>query len=244
MDRREIKSLQHPLVKRLVKLRQDKCFRLQEGSALVIGLTLIRELSQYVEIKCIVADKRHLEPLFPDMIFSTSDIIKKIAGLASSEGVIAEVKLPTYQDLTHTKRLVVLDRITDPGNVGTILRTALALKWDGAFLTSGTADPFNEKAIRSAKGASFRLPLYQGSWSELTDLLATKKTYLADLEGTPISSVIKQEPLALILSNEAQGPSLEAKRIGSLITIPISSLAESLNVATAGAILMYKLNYE
>jgi TrmH family RNA methyltransferase len=137
----------------------------------------------------------------------------------------------------------VLDRISDPGNLGTLLRTALALGWEGAFLTPHSADPFNDKAIRASKGACFFLPLQEGSYEELEELLKENQitAYVADLKGTSLPNLKVKHPLALILGNESLGPSAWAKQHGSAISIPMKKDVESLNVASAGAILMYEL---
>ena len=139
--------------------------------------------------------------------------------------------------------IVVLDALADPGNVGTILRTAVALGWDGAFLTPNTADPFNDKALRAARGAPLFLPLRQGSLEELTELVRSNKmtVYVADVEGKELQEASFKKPLALVLGHETLGPSAQAKELGQAITIPMESSMESLNVASAAAIIMYQM---
>lgn len=235
---RRITSLQHPLVKQCVKLRQDKEFREQEKAVLVSGIKLVSELSP---VKILIADREWPEITAEETVITSPEIVKKITGLQNPEGVAAVVPLPPFADLSRSKKLVILDGLSDPGNVGTLLRTALALGWDGAFLTAGSSDPFNEKAIRAAKGATFRLPLCVGSWDALSLLLTGRQVFIADAHGEPIKGGSQKEKISLILGNEARGLSPQAKKIGNTISIPMSPEMESLNVASAGAILMYAL---
>jgi TrmH family RNA methyltransferase len=134
---------------------------------------------------------------------------------------------------------LILDQIADPGNLGTLLRTAYALKWDGVAATPGTVDFFNDKAIRAAKGATFRLPLALVSSEEIASWNVS--FYIADLQGAPLSDAKFQTPRALILGNEGRGISPWAETIGKKIHIPMRTEAESLNVAAAGAILLYAM---
>jgi TrmH family RNA methyltransferase len=231
MVTRKITSAQHPLVKRWVKLRQDKSFRQEEKAVLVSGKKLVREL----KVKTLIADTDLPEA---DVVV-TPEILKKITGLAAPEGVAAEVALPESANLRGKKFIVVLDGVSDPGNVGTLLRTALALGWEGAFLTDGCADPFNDKAIRAARGASFRLPLGFGSFEALKKLAEGMNVYIADLKGKPPETA--RPPILLILGSESHGPSSAAQKLGTPITIPMPGPMESLNVATAGGILMFNL---
>ncbi|MBS0615292.1 MAG: RNA methyltransferase [Verrucomicrobia bacterium] len=233
---RKITSLQHPLVKRLVKIRLDKEARQQEKSVLVVGLKMVEELSP---VKTLIIDRPYPQLSGRQVFEATPEILKKITGLSSPEGVAAEVDLPSDADLSSAHYLLVLDGVSDPGNVGTLLRTALALGWEGVFLTPGSADPFNEKALRAAKGATFRLPLCHGTVEELKAMWKGK-FYVADLQGSAPAAATP--PLALILGSEAHGPSQELKKIATSVSIPMPGSMESLNVAIAGGILMYILS--
>lgn len=233
---RKITSLQHPLVKRLVKIRLDKDARVEEQSVLVVGTKLVEELAQNTPLKTLIVDRPFPFLKAQEVVEVTPEILKKITGLAAPEGIAAEVALPTRADLSSARYLLVLDGINDPGNVGTLLRTALALGWEGAFLLPGSADPFNEKALRAAKGATFRLPLCQGSVEELQKMWKGK-FFVADLQGT-IPQIVSP-PVALILGSEAHGPSPALKKGATAVSIPMPGPMESLNVAIAGAILMY-----
>jgi TrmH family RNA methyltransferase len=236
-------SLQHPLVKHWVQLRTDKSFREEEKQVLLMGEKLIRELSEEMEIKTLITNRPVSDIPSAEQWVVTDAILKKITGLEQPDGFAAEVALPAQQDLREKKYLLILDQISDPGNLGTLLRSALALEWEGVIFTPGTVDPFNDKALRAAKGANFRLPYAKWTHEELVQWIQEKTVhaYTADIEGRPINQIAFKPPLALILSNEGAGPGLWSESCAEKITIPMNQQIESLNVASSGAILLYTM---
>lgn len=241
---RLISSLQHPLVKRLVKLRDNKAFRTQEKSVLIVGVTLVSDVAARLPLKTLIS----VDPLpfnAKESYLAPPNVLEKIINISSHDLVAAEVELPDAGLLEKLKTIIVLDGLADPGNVGTILRTAVALGWEGAFLTPKTADPYNDKALRAARGAPLFLPLRQGSYAELEKLVRSNglKVYIADVEGKKLTEVSFKKPLALVLGHETLGPSSEVKALGETVSIPMTGQMESLNVATAAAILMYQIQH-
>jgi TrmH family RNA methyltransferase len=241
-----ISSLQHPLVKHLVKLRQKKSYRYEQQAILIEGIKPVAEICLHTRAKTIMTYDRNLLPeniQADKLLIVPEDILKKISGMVQSEGVLAEFSMPGQSDLEKISPLLVLDCINDPGNLGTLLRTALALGWQGVFIVGEGCDLYNEKALRAARGAHFRLPLRRGSWQELKALAASNQLMplLADLEGQSPQEINADQKILLILSNEARGPSNEALEWCQRVSIPISGQMESLNVSAAGAILMYLL---
>jgi TrmH family RNA methyltransferase len=162
-------------------------------------------------------------------------VLAKITGVTRLEGIIAEVKLPEEQPNPAAKRLLVCDEVSDPGNLGTLLRSALAFGWDGACLIGGV-DPFNDKVLRASRGALFTLPYWQCSWSEFP---RDMPLFAADMAGIPIHQITVPERLALIMSHEGAGVSPTVKERASLVSIPMAGPMESLNVAVAGGIALY-----
>jgi len=243
---REISSLQNPLIKHLVRLRQNSDYRYNSQTLLVEGKKIVNELSKILTPKVLIATDEHLVPKdvpHGNVLIATEAILQKISGLLSPEGVVAEFPMPKINQLKGSK-IVAIDSINDPGNLGSILRTALALGWDGAFIVGETCDPYNEKAIRAARGATFKLPIQQGSWQDLEKLISDNKLLplAADIEGKAPQHFDSNLPILLLLSNEAHGVSLQAEKLCEKISIPLLCDMESLNVAAAGAILMYSLN--
>lgn len=238
---KEITSLQHPFVKHWVKLRENRSYRKQNKTVLVSGLKVIREICQELKPIHLLLEKDTPAP-FPlpiAPILVNDAIIKKVTGVKTPEPIVAEFPLPKEADLVGKKRILVLDGISDPGNLGTILRTALALGWDGAFILPSVTDPYNEKALRAAKGATFKLPLQFGTYEDLKQLQV--HYYVADSRGKPLEEEKLQFPLALVLGNEAHGADNFIKNISTSICIPINDQMESLNVAIAGGILMHTM---
>ena len=246
MITKEIKSLQHSNVKHWVKLRKHPKYRLSSHSVFIEGKKLIQELGRKKRIKKLIV--KIGQPIPPSIVYDelylvTEEILAKISGVVAPEPIAAEISFPEEVSLNGKKLLLGLDTINDPGNLGTLFRTAFALGFEGIFLTPMCADPFNEKAIRAAKGATFFLPFQRGTFDDLKLLIKQNHlhSYIGDMEGEAIDSIAFQFPLILILGNEAHGVSEAAKDLSSSVSIPISDEMESLNVAVAGGILMQKI---
>lgn len=241
MYTKEIKSLQHPIVKHLVKLRKERRYRLEKESLLLEGKKMIFEYRGPIETLLVTKDVSIPDHLKPKTTLTvSSEIIEKISGTKAPEPYLAEIPLPSLSTLEGKERLLALDGISDPGNVGTLIRTALALGFDAIFLTKDAADPFMNKALRAAKGATFHLPIQIGTEEDLAALIKKNRLtpYIADGKGS--SKIAFTSPLVLILGNEAHGPSETLKAMGQLIAIRMGNETESLNVAVAGGILMNK----
>jgi len=243
-----ITSLQHPLVKHFVRLRDKRAYRESQQAVVVEGIKIIEELCLTQSAQIIImteAYKQREDFLSDERILVSEAVMKKISGVETPEGIVAQVAMPAVDpclgQLSGKKFIVVLDGVSDPGNMGSLLRTALALGWEGVFITSGSCDPFNDKALRAAKGATFRLPIAIGSWDRLNAILVNEEfcAIVADIEGDFPEMLTAEKKIALILGNEATGASENAKQRFPKITIPMTDAMESLNVAVAGAILMF-----
>ncbi|CAK9140559.1 unnamed protein product [Ilex paraguariensis] len=207
------------------------------------------------------------------VVHVSSVVLKKLSGLQSAESIeaMALMRIPsTFQILDGNQqegdchrwfpslhRILVLDGIQDPGNLGTLLRSAMAFRWDGVFLLPGCCDPFNEKAIRASRAASFQLPVVSGTWIHLEAL--RKKFRMKILAGHPASdeklkpvSSISQDlansladtPLFMVLGSEGSGLSEQTRKFSELVRIPMTGKFESLNVSVAGGIFLYMLQPE
>jgi TrmH family RNA methyltransferase len=179
----------------------------------------------------------------PERWHVTEWIMKKISGNNTPEGVIAEVQMPSFSSLKESKNILVLDGISDPGNMGTLIRTALAFGWDGIYILPTSCDPYNEKVLRAARGAHFKIPLRRGNLTELALFVKQGhfQAWVADLQGQTAQSVTSKNRKVLIMGNEAHGPSPEVFEFAESISIPMIGEMESLNVAVAGGILLYAL---
>lgn len=166
----------------------------------------------------------------------------------SPQGILAIAAVPVQrlEDLpeTDTLRLLVLDAVQDPGNVGTMLRTSVAFGVAATFSLPGTVDLWNAKVVRSGMGAHFRHPCLNGTWDELDSFRRARSVELwaADAGGESIERLRPPARVALVVGNEGGGLSADTRaRADRLIALPIADDVESLNVAVAAGILLYEL---
>jgi len=174
----------------------------------------------------------------------------ELADTDHPQGLVAvvEPKGWSFADLTRhdgrAARILVLDGVQDPGNVGTILRSALALGAAGVVALPGTAELFNPKVLRGSMGAAFKLPNFHATDADFLAWVDGAKATLwtTSMDGTDIRVASwPKGPVALLLGNEGAGVRAElAARAGSTLAIPIAAGAESLNVAAAAAILLWE----
>lgn len=174
---------------------------------------------------------------------------RSAAETESPQGVlaIAEIPLRTLAGFSgrSSLRLLVLDAVQDPGNVGTILRTAAALGTDATIALPGTVDLWNAKVIRSSMGANFHHHCLHLKLAEIELFLKSENIPLwgADAGGKPIGDLVAPASLALAVGNEGAGLSSSVReQVTQLVSLPISASVESLNVAVAAGILLYQLS--
>lgn len=240
---KHITSLQHPLVKHLVKLREKRSYRYDQLRVLIEGHKMVREVSNAYKLLLVEGVEAPKGIQAEETYYVSPAIMKKISSVESPEGIMAEVSMPSLalEQMIDKRRLLILEGVKDPGNIGTLIRTALAMAWEGIILLDNSCDPFNDKALRAAKGATFRLPLAFATWDELQNKMKGK-LLVADLHGEAPESFSNEKSILLLLGSESQGVSSSAKRLGTAVTIPMPGPMESLNVSIAGAILLYVLN--
>lgn len=166
----------------------------------------------------------------------------------SPQGVLAVAEIPDRSldtlRLPAIARLVVLDAVQDPGNVGAILRTSAALGASAVLALPGTVDLWNAKVVRSSMGAAFLLPSLSITWAELELFRRREGMALwgADAGGTPVDQLSAPARLAIVVGNEGSGLSDDARRRADAVaSLPIDRVVESLNVAVATGILLYQL---
>jgi TrmH family RNA methyltransferase len=144
-------------------------------------------------------------------------------------------------------RLLVVDGVQDPGNLGTLVRAAAAFALSGVIVLDGTVDPFNPKAVRGAAGSLFRIPLVRSRWTSAGLWLAERgvRLLVGDPSGDDVGRAAREAPWALVVGSEGGGAS-EAVRTSASerVAIPMPGGTESLNAGVAGAILLYALTRE
>ena len=279
-------------VRHLEKLRASASYRREQGRVLVVGRTVIREVARAlgpaegvvvaegaprgddvgVDVGDVVGRAAEAGPSpWPRVVQAAPHVLRKITGDPNPEGMVATFRFPDPSLgrgpawLRDARRVLVLDGVQDPGNVGTLLRTALALGWDGAVVLPGVAgacDPFNDKALRAGRGAALRLPVcVAGSWAEWASGPGRAFVHVAAVAAEapggevgspaallgPPAAMAEAEAeaearIALVLGSEGKGLSAEASAgCDVLATVPYGGDMESLNVGVAGGILMWAL---
>jgi TrmH family RNA methyltransferase len=247
-----ITSAQNPLIRHMKKLADQKSYRREQREFLCDGYKLLTEaLSSDGRISTLLfADGVSLPPL-PDEVRRVSVPAGLLSALSPSEtpqGVLFSCRMPEPSPPSGTLKpghYLVLDGVQDPGNVGTILRTADAFKADGVFLLPGCADPYNPKTIRATMGSVFRQPFQELSPDEL-------KAFL-DASGIPLFAAmpggdavdIRQKPLrcaAVVIGSEGRGisPKMLSYAAGK-VSIPMPGRSESLNAAIAAALMLWEM---
>ncbi|WP_103105770.1 TrmH family RNA methyltransferase [Brevibacillus reuszeri] len=260
-----ITSVQNPLVKRLHQLL-DRKGREEQGRFLVEGAHLVEEaLKSGAEVTTILYDndrdmdpacRRALEnhPLDVHVVAASAAVLGKLSETKSPQGIVAEVKKTAadWDQWLDQKRssgddllVLFLDEIQDPGNLGTILRTAEAAAIDAVVLGKGSVDVYNGKVVRATMGALFRLPVFTGSLAE------TASQWRADGGRLLVSSLQKEsvsydeadysKRTAIVIGNEGRGVSQALMdEADQFVHIPIYGQAESLNAAVAAGIFVFE----
>jgi RNA methyltransferase, TrmH family len=229
------------------------------GECAIEGVKLLEEAlgsGQHLESVFFSESARPLaEKLLPQINARTETLVlpdalfKSIVPSETPQGVAALLKLPASSSVQMIDRssagpLVVAAGLQDPGNLGTILRSAEAFGAAGMFLTEGTVSPYNSKVLRGSAGSIFRLPFLQISSAELIPLLRTRGVRLlatSSHQGTPLPQIAWTLPLAIFIGNEGAGLSRELTRqMDETLAIPQGAQVESLNAGVAASIVLYE----
>jgi TrmH family RNA methyltransferase len=174
----------------------------------------------------------------------SENLLASLSETETSQGILAVLSDEKPQPVRALNFVLILDAVRDPGNLGTLLRTAEAAGFEAAFMAPGTTDAFAPKVVRAGMGAHFRLPLYEVSWEEMRTQVRAYgwSVYLADMQGKSCWELDLTPPLALIIGGEAEGASEAASQLATqTVSIPMQGRAESLNAAVAGAVLMFEV---
>ncbi|PFO10199.1 RNA methyltransferase [Bacillus sp. AFS076308] len=244
-----IESVNNPKVKQWKKLLTKK-ERDKSGTFIVEGFHLVEEALKQGEqvLEIIVSDKVGLPPRWDagstPVTSVTEEISNSLSETEAPQGIYAVCR-QSNQEVQDAKTLLLIDAVQDPGNLGTMIRTADAAGIDAVVVGRGSVDIYNSKVLRSAQGSHFHLPIIRGDLHEWIDKLHDKNipVYGTALEGASAYTDIScGASFALIVGNEGNGV---AKDLLSSTTanlyIPIFGKSESLNVAVATGILLYYL---
>lgn len=256
----KIRSKNNPIVKEIKSLDVKK-YRWKNKLFIIEGIKLIQEaLDSKVKFKYIVFSESLLKTKFGQELLNCLNVYNKVIEVDDNtfsylsdtnnpQGVlgVVEFKLSDYRELINQEdiRLVYLDSLMDPGNLGTVIRSADAFNFHGIIMGEGSVDPYNPKVVRATMGSLFRVPLYfdDGEFNVLKDLRSNNfKIHTTHLKGSIANHTIKYNGnYIIVIGNESLGVSEEIIEISdTLIKIPIPGGAESLNASVASSILMYE----
>ena len=244
----EITSRKNPLVQHLKKLGTDKAYRQFCGTFLCDGIKLYEEavkLGVNVEIFA-TSDPNQAKGLAAEeVVLLPQDVLESISPQKSPQTLLFTCSIPEQKPAISPKHVLILDGIQDPGNLGTLIRTASAFSVDQVLVTGETADLYHPKTVRSTMGAIFHQNVSHMSVDEIKNYVNQHGLHLlgAALGENAVTAGESLPPkTAIAIGSEGQGLSQKLLDIcHSTIKIPISDAVESLNAAIAGAVLMWEL---
>lgn len=264
-----ITSTSNQQIKNIIKLQKSNKARREQQVFLVEGIRMFREIPQQYLVKAYVTEEWQ-EQLPENWIEGetyevvSNGVFREISDTQTPQGVLAIVRQQVYQrkdllggiinsenstEMTECRRqevpcILVLENVQDPGNLGTILRTAEGAGVTGIMMSKDTVDVYNSKVVRSTMGAIFRMPfcyeedIYQGvSWLQEQGIAC----YAAHLKGQVFYGYDYRQPCCFFIGNEGNGLTAELTAMANQqIQIPMAGQVESLNAATAATVLMYE----
>lgn len=254
-----IRSMHNPQVQFIRELLKEKSARVKHGLFVVEGIRLAEEVydagiaprllfysSQLSTRGQSLLEKYRSRGI--EMLELDADLLNRISDTETSQGILCLIPNSSQTPPDHADLILIVDQLRDPGNMGTILRSAAATGVQLVIVTPGSVDPFTPKVVRAAMGAHFRLRIHQADWSWISSYCASNlpaplRILLADSGGgTSMWQTDLTAPLALVVGGEAEGahpgsvPGTLAK-----IHIPMPGNFESLNAGVAASILLYEI---
>lgn len=249
-----ITSRKNPLITHIRKLANDRAYRRECGEFLGDGIKLLEEAVRWnADLTCVVYTAGAALPEIPEgvrLMEVPEDVMGAVSPMKAPQGALFLCRMPAQQfpERLEGARWLVLDGLQDPGNVGTIWRTADALGADGLLLVNSCADPWNAKTVRATMGACFRLPVYEIKQQAMTALL--------ERSGLPLYATALREDTvdlrdadlsrcAVVIGSEGKGVSDALLEVSEkTLKIPMRERCESLNAAAAATVVLWEMARE
>lgn len=252
---RLITSAQNPKLKLVRALLGRAKERREAGAFVAEGVRLVEEVvNSNWELRFVLYDEtlserglslvESLKSKGVDCEMLASNLMKSLSDTETSQGILAVLPMTKLPITNHPNFLLIPDQIRDPGNLGTLIRSAAAAGVQAVLLPPETTDAFAPKVVRAGMGAHFRLPIRAMTWEEIGQVVKLEglKVYIADMDGVSCWDTDLREPLMLVVGSEADGVSESARRLATQkISIPMSGKVESLNAGVAGSVLMFEV---
>jgi TrmH family RNA methyltransferase len=228
------------------------------GLMLIEGVRLVRDAWQagahpqiLFTAPALIAGNRHAHELIDEVESAGIEVatcsraaFAKLADTVNPQGVAAIVPMPHLEAPRFADLVLLLDGVRDPGNAGTLIRSAEAAGVQMVVACPGTVDLFSDKVVRAGMGSHFRLPIRTcRTWTQVLETLGVgKRLYLADMQGTrAYDRVDWSRPSALVVGGEANGASEQAREAATIVNIPMLGSVESLNAGIAGAVILFEV---
>lgn len=251
MEKKSITSRQNPLCVHLRKLARSGSYRRETGEYLADGEKLWEEALRWnAPVRRLITTPESLltVPSGVEHIEVPPELMTYLSPMETPQGALFTLERKPWPipQGGEKGRYLVLDGLQDPGNVGTIWRTADALDADGVFLLDHCADPFHPKTVRASMGACFRLPVWEVELAELTEFAAARGLTLCAAalgEGCETLGETELKECAVVIGNEGHGISREVLAVCQRrVKIPMRPRCESLNAAAAATVILWEMN--
>ncbi|MBR2441755.1 MAG: RNA methyltransferase [Clostridia bacterium] len=240
-------SKNNPLIKQTAALKEKKA-RKEQGVFLVEGRKMSMEcLASGFEIEhtFLAEDYAGDVSAFVNPVWVSNDVFARLSDEKTPQGVLCRVKIPQRTLCVPKASCLFLDGVSDPGNLGAIIRTANAAGYNEIYLTEECADPYSPKSVRASMSGIFFTKIYRAPRVEILSVLEGTPIVVADMGGENAFSFRAPQKLALVIGNEGNGVSDEVRaKAAHTVKIPMQATQESLNAAVSAGILMYLLKKE
>ncbi len=255
-----LSSFKNPKLQFVRELLRDRKARETTGLFVVEGVRLTEEALRHPLVKPHMVlispnlsergrkllQQKGFEP--NELIKIPEDVMDRLSDTETAQGVLLVIPQKIELLPQHSNLVVILDQVRDPGNMGTILRSAAAAGVGSVFTAPGSVDPYNPKVVRAAMGAHFHSPIIQADWSQIREYCKEKQTpplevILAEAQnGESMWQMNLASPLAMIIGSEAYGSGAEAHSLADKhVCIPMPGKFESLNAGVAASLLLYEV---
>ncbi len=239
-------SKNNPLIKETAALKEKKA-RKEQGMFLVEGRKMAVECqrSDFEIDRVFVAESYAGENPFTEekTVLVSDDVFRFLSDEKTPQGILCRIKIPTRSLTAPKGKCLLLDGVADPGNVGTIIRTANAAGYEEIYLTEECADPYSPKSVRASMSGVFFTKIYRGTRADILSVLSDTPIVVADMGGENVFSFAAPKRFALAIGNEANGISdMVQEKATHTVKIPMQATQESLNAAISAGIIMYVLN--
>ncbi len=251
MEIKKISSAQNEYIKKLAKLsskkhREEFKLFIAEGEHLV-EMVLGSEYETEAVIMSESYYEKNQDKINFDIILVPDSLLSKISDAKTPQGILAVVKLPCMTQKAEQGRYIYCDDLQDPGNLGTVIRTADAFSFDGVVVSQNSADIFSPKVIRSSQGSVFNIKIIIAD-NDFINNAKSEGFYITSTalygECVELHNMKIKENQIFVIGNEGSGVSKEIlKNSDEIVYIPMTGKAESLNAGVAASILMYEVHH-